>query len=279
MRVRGPDDRDRRRPSRAGRRRPTDTTETTTETDDRDDRRRRPAETTPAEGPVQARSSSRRTAAAATRSRTRARPARSGPTSTTRSPTRRLVVDRVTNGQGVDAAVQGHADASSRSRTSRRTSPPPRAAEPPCLRLPAASRGARVRPRPDADRGGRASCARARTPRSRAARAAGIPVIIATDGCSGRSRPYALAAGITEPVVCYQGAVVADPGRRRVPPPRADAAGRRRTRSIEATADLGHTVLCYVDDELYVARETPASDAYARLPAPHVTSSAISRTG
>ena len=34
---------------------------------------------------------------------------------------------------------------------------------------------------------------------------------------------------------------------------------------IEATADLGHTVLCYVDDELYVARETPASDAYARF--------------
>ena len=34
---------------------------------------------------------------------------------------------------------------------------------------------------------------------------------------------------------------------------------------IDATADLGHTVLCYVDDELYVARETPASDAYANF--------------
>jgi Cof subfamily protein (haloacid dehalogenase superfamily) len=77
-------------------------------------------------------------------------------------------------------------------------------------------------------------------------------------------RPYALAAGITEPVVCYQGAVVADPvgGEflRHVPMPMAEA-----REVIDATADLGHTVLCYVNDELFVSRETPASDAYARF--------------
>jgi Cof subfamily protein (haloacid dehalogenase superfamily) len=77
-------------------------------------------------------------------------------------------------------------------------------------------------------------------------------------------RPYALAAELTEPVVCYQGAVVGDPvsGQwlRHVPMPIAEA-----YEVIDATADLGHTVLCYVDDELYVARETPASDAYARF--------------
>ena len=77
-------------------------------------------------------------------------------------------------------------------------------------------------------------------------------------------RPYALAAGITEPVVCYQGAVVADPvgGEflRHVPMPLGEA-----LEVIAATSDLGHTVLCYVGDELYVARETPASDAYAHF--------------
>jgi len=97
-----------------------------------------------------------------------------------------------------------------------------------------------------------------------AARAAGIPVVIATGRMFRSVRPYALQAGITEPVVCYQGAVVADPvgGEflRHVPMPMDEA-----QEVIEATADLGHTVLCYVDDELYVARETPASDAYAHF--------------
>ena len=91
-----------------------------------------------------------------------------------------------------------------------------------------------------------------------------MPVIIATGRMFRSARPYALAAGITEPVVCYQGAVVADPvgGEflRHVPLPMAEA-----LEVIDATADLGHTVLCYVDDELYVARETPASDAYANF--------------
>ena len=97
-----------------------------------------------------------------------------------------------------------------------------------------------------------------------AARAAGVPVVIATGRMFRSVRPYALRAGITEPVVCYQGAVVADPvgGEflRHVPIPLGEA-----LEVIEATADLGHTVLCYVNDELYVARETPASDAYARF--------------
>ena len=96
------------------------------------------------------------------------------------------------------------------------------------------------------------------------ARAAGLPVIIVTGRMFRSVRPYALGAGITEPVVCYQGAVVADPvgGEflRHVPMPMAEA-----LEVIGATAELGFTVLCYVDDELYVAHETPASDAYARF--------------
>jgi Cof subfamily protein (haloacid dehalogenase superfamily) len=95
-----------------------------------------------------------------------------------------------------------------------------------------------------------------------AARAAGIHFLIVTGRMFRSVRPYALEAGITDPVVCYQGAVVADPVTgeflRHVPMPEAGA--REVIAAIEA---LGHTILVYVDDELYVARVTPASDAYA----------------
>ena len=103
-------------------------------------------------------------------------------------------------------------------------------------------------------------------PRTRAAiasaRATGLPVIIATGRMFRSVRRYALAAELTEPVVCYQGAMVADPVSgevlRHVPMPREEA-----IEVIDAMSELGYTVLCYVDDELYVARETPESDAYA----------------
>jgi Cof subfamily protein (haloacid dehalogenase superfamily) len=75
-------------------------------------------------------------------------------------------------------------------------------------------------------------------------------------------RPYAEAAGITEPVVCYQGAVVADPvsGRflRHEPIPLELA-----REAIAAVEEAGYPLNCYVDDELYVAEHTAASDAYA----------------
>ena len=94
------------------------------------------------------------------------------------------------------------------------------------------------------------------------ARAAGIPVIVATGRMFRSARPYVLAAGITEPLVCYQGALVADPVSgeflRHVPMPEAEA-----HEAIELLSQTGFTVLCYVDDELYVAHETPESEAYA----------------
>jgi Cof subfamily protein (haloacid dehalogenase superfamily) len=75
-------------------------------------------------------------------------------------------------------------------------------------------------------------------------------------------RPYLQAAGIDDPVVCYQGAVVADPvsGRflRHEPIP-LDLA-RETIVAVEAE---GYPLNCYVDDELYVARHTAASEAYA----------------
>ena len=77
-------------------------------------------------------------------------------------------------------------------------------------------------------------------------------------------RPYVREAAISDPVVCYQGAVVAEPesGRflRHEPIPLELA--RAAIASVEAA---GFPVNCCVDDELYVARETPESDAYASI--------------
>jgi len=75
-------------------------------------------------------------------------------------------------------------------------------------------------------------------------------------------RPYALAAGLDDPVVCYQGAVVAEPlsGRwlRHVPIPLGLA---RET--IAVLNEEGFGLNCYVDDELYVAEVTPEARRYA----------------
>jgi Cof subfamily protein (haloacid dehalogenase superfamily) len=87
-------------------------------------------------------------------------------------------------------------------------------------------------------------------------------VILVTGRMFRSVRPYAEAAGITDPVVCYQGAVVADPvsGRflRHEPIPLGPA--REAIAAVEAE---GYPLNCYVDDELYVARHTAASEAYA----------------
>ena len=95
-----------------------------------------------------------------------------------------------------------------------------------------------------------------------AAREAGIHVLLVTGRMFQSVRRYALAAGITDPVVCYQGAVVADPVTgeflRHVPMPEPEA-----REVITAIESRGNTILVYVDDELYVSHETSESDAYA----------------
>ena len=103
-------------------------------------------------------------------------------------------------------------------------------------------------------------------PRTRAAiaatRAAGIHFVLVTGRMFQAVRPYALEAGLDDPVVCYQGAVVAEPvsGRwlRHVPIP-LDLA--RET--IAAVNEEGFGLNCYVDDELYVAEVTPEARRYA----------------
>ena len=95
-----------------------------------------------------------------------------------------------------------------------------------------------------------------------ATRAAGIHVVLVTGRMFQAVRPYALEAGLDDPVVCYQGAVVAEPvsGRwlRHVPIPLELA-----HETIAAVNEAGFGLNCYVDDELYVAEVTPEARRYA----------------
>jgi len=74
--------------------------------------------------------------------------------------------------------------------------------------------------------------------------------------------PYAEAAGIEEPLVCYQGAAVVDPVTREwllhEPIPLELA-----REAIAAVQVVGFALNCYVDDELYVAEMTPHARRYA----------------
>ena len=94
------------------------------------------------------------------------------------------------------------------------------------------------------------------------ARAAGVHVIVVTGRMFRAVRPYLAEAGLDDPVVCYQGAVVADPTSgeflRHVPIPRAEALD-----AIDAVVAAGFHMNCYVDDLLYVAEVTPEARAYA----------------
>ena len=95
-----------------------------------------------------------------------------------------------------------------------------------------------------------------------ATRAAGIHVLLVTGRMFQSVRRYALEAELDDPVVCYQGAVVAEPvsGRwlRHVPMELALA-----REAIAAVHDEGFGLNCYVDDKLYVAKVTPEARRYA----------------
>src|SRR5439155_7129837 len=95
-----------------------------------------------------------------------------------------------------------------------------------------------------------------------AARDAGLHMIVVTGRMFRSVRPYLEQAGLTDPVICYQGAVVADPVSgeflRHVPVPREVA-----LEAIEAVVAAGFHINCYVNDLLYVAEVTPEARAYA----------------
>jgi len=89
-----------------------------------------------------------------------------------------------------------------------------------------------------------------------------IEPIIATGRMFASTRPYALELGITAPVICYQGALIADP-----------ATGRwLQHRPIDVPIALEVIAAVrrecfhmnvYVDDELCVERPTPEASTYA----------------
>jgi Cof subfamily protein (haloacid dehalogenase superfamily) len=93
-------------------------------------------------------------------------------------------------------------------------------------------------------------------------RAAGAHVVIVTGRMFRAVRPYLEQAELTDPVVCYQGAVVADPRSgeflRHVPIPLA-----RAHEAIDVVLAAGFHLNCYLDDLLYVAEVTPEARAYA----------------
>jgi Cof subfamily protein (haloacid dehalogenase superfamily) len=89
-------------------------------------------------------------------------------------------------------------------------------------------------------------------------------VIVVTGRMFRSVRPYLEEAGITEPVVCYQGAAVVDPpsGTFLLHEPIPLETARE---AIELLAALGHPPNCYVDDRLYVERQTEYSRTYAEF--------------
>jgi Cof subfamily protein (haloacid dehalogenase superfamily) len=92
-------------------------------------------------------------------------------------------------------------------------------------------------------------------------RAAGIPFVVVTGRMFRSVKPYLDELGLDEPVVCYQGAVVANAAGvfvRHVPIPLQLARD-----VIAAVTEGDHHLNCYVDDELYVAETTPEARAYA----------------
>ena len=93
-------------------------------------------------------------------------------------------------------------------------------------------------------------------------RDAGAHVIVVTGRMFRAVRPYLEEAGLDDPVICYQGAVVADPASgaflRHVPIPR-----ERALEAMDAVIAAGFHLNCYLDDDLYVAEVTPEARAYA----------------
>jgi len=87
-------------------------------------------------------------------------------------------------------------------------------------------------------------------------------VLIATGRMFRSVLPYAQAAGIEEPLVCYQGAAVVEPatGEFLLHEPIPVALAREAIAAVQAE---GFGLNCYVDDELFVAEMTPHARRYA----------------
>lgn len=93
-------------------------------------------------------------------------------------------------------------------------------------------------------------------------RATGTHVVVVTGRMFQAVRPYLEQAELDDLVVCYQGAVVADPATGEfllhVPIPLAEA-----REAMDAVVASGFHLNCYLDDQLYVAEVTPEARRYA----------------
>ena len=112
-------------------------------------------------------------------------------------------------------------------------------------------------------------------PRTRAAvqavRDAGLPFVIVTGRMYRSAKRYLDELGLSEPIVCYQGAVVADAGGHFLRHVRIPLEPARE--AVAAIVAGGHHLNVYVDDELYVSEGTAEARAYAgfqNLPIPAV---------
>lgn len=95
-----------------------------------------------------------------------------------------------------------------------------------------------------------------------AAHAAAIVPIVATGRMFASARPYAVELGVTAPVICYQGALVADPvsGDWLLHRPMGVPLARE---VIRAVAAAGFHMNVYVDDRLYVESLNEEAVTYA----------------
>jgi Cof subfamily protein (haloacid dehalogenase superfamily) len=93
-------------------------------------------------------------------------------------------------------------------------------------------------------------------------RGTGIHVVVVTGRMFRAVRPYLEQAELDDLVVCYQGAVVADPTTGafllHVPIPLTEA-----REAMDAVVAAGFHLNCYLDDLLYVAEVTPEARSYA----------------
>jgi Cof subfamily protein (haloacid dehalogenase superfamily) len=93
------------------------------------------------------------------------------------------------------------------------------------------------------------------------AREAGLRVIVVTGRMVQSAQRVVAPAGSTEPLVCYQGAVVVDAdGSWLLHEPIALDVAREAIAAVQAE---GYGLNVYVDDELYVSHVTPESERYA----------------
>ena len=98
----------------------------------------------------------------------------------------------------------------------------------------------------------------------RAAAEAGVPATIVTGRMYVGTLPYIRVLGIEGPVICYQGAVLAEAmsGRFLRETPLANATALR---AYEAAKAEGYCVLFYADDRFYVEERNRYADLYALI--------------